>query len=351
MSRWLQNTWYPVALTSELPEAQPFARRLLDHDVVFFRRGDGQLVALQDRCPHRFAPLSGGVRVGDDLACPYHGLRFGPDGRCTHNPHGDGRVPQAAVVRSFPVCERHGIVWWWPGPGRADAQRIPDLSAIEPLTDTAVFSGYLHTPARDDLIIDNLLDLTHADFLHSTLLGTNGAILPIRSVVTDRADGGVHSRLLMSGHRAPGLFQPFMPDPEALAEMQFDITWWAPGIVSIVSVCWQGDRAARSDWPGAHGVHLIAPQSATSSHYSFVGRRNFLVDDAAFTRQSFEVTYHAFACEDKPMLAAQQARIGAADLWSMNPVLLSSDAAAVRVRRRLAQAIEQEEREEDPPAH
>jgi phenylpropionate dioxygenase-like ring-hydroxylating dioxygenase large terminal subunit len=51
---------------------------------------------------------------------------------------------------------------------------------------------------------------------------------------------------------------------------------------------------------------------------------------------------HAFMNEDKPMLEAQQRHMGGADFWSLRPVLLPGDAAAIRVRRELAKLIETE---------
>lgn len=59
-----------------------------------------------DRCPHRFAYLSKGRRIGDEVECVYHGLRFGPDGRCTHSPYQDGPPPEADV-QTFPLVEWH----------------------------------------------------------------------------------------------------------------------------------------------------------------------------------------------------------------------------------------------------
>ena len=51
-------------------------------------------------------------------------LRFARDGRCAHNPHGDGRVPRGADLPAWPVAERYGFVWVWPGdPARADQIR------------------------------------------------------------------------------------------------------------------------------------------------------------------------------------------------------------------------------------
>ncbi|HVW42951.1 MAG TPA: Rieske 2Fe-2S domain-containing protein [Amycolatopsis sp.] len=50
-------------------------------------------------------PLSMGQLHGDDLICGYHGLAFGPNGRCTRMPAQETLNPSAAVT-AFPLGER-----------------------------------------------------------------------------------------------------------------------------------------------------------------------------------------------------------------------------------------------------
>ena len=66
----------------------------------------------------------------------------------------------------------------------------------------------------------------------------------------------------------------------------------------------------------------------------------FLVDDKAFSAMLRGALTQAFEQEDKPMLEMQQKRMGTGDLWSLKPVLLAVDAAAVRTRRKLERLIE-----------
>jgi phenylpropionate dioxygenase-like ring-hydroxylating dioxygenase large terminal subunit len=123
---YLTNCWYVAAWSEELG-TDPLARTLLDRPVVLYRNRAGAPVALEDRCCHRALPLSMGEVIGDDIRCGYHGLRFDSAGRCVDVP-GQSKIPPGARVESYPVVERHRMVWIWMGePERADAGAIPDL--------------------------------------------------------------------------------------------------------------------------------------------------------------------------------------------------------------------------------
>jgi vanillate O-demethylase monooxygenase subunit len=103
---YLRNAWYVAGWSDDLADGKLLARTIMKEPIVFYRLPDGNVAALQDRCPHRFAPLSMGQIVnGDRIQCPYHGLEFGPSGACTLNPHGTKNIPPRARVRSYPVIE------------------------------------------------------------------------------------------------------------------------------------------------------------------------------------------------------------------------------------------------------
>ena len=72
---FLRNAWYPAGWSKDLT-SEPVARKMLDEPIVLYRLPSGQLVALEDRCCHRAAPLSLGKVVGEHLQCGYHGLKI-----------------------------------------------------------------------------------------------------------------------------------------------------------------------------------------------------------------------------------------------------------------------------------
>jgi vanillate O-demethylase monooxygenase subunit len=104
--------------------------------LVLYRRESGKPVALDDECWHRLLPLSNGRREGDNVVCAYHGLAYGPDGRCVSARL--GRPPPAgAKVRSYQAAEWDGLVWVWadgnaavaPGETAGGAVRIGSAQA------------------------------------------------------------------------------------------------------------------------------------------------------------------------------------------------------------------------------
>lgn len=197
---YLRNAWYCAALSEEVGEA-PFARRILDEPVLIARDTEGAARAMSDMCPHRFAPLHKGIREGDSIECPYHGLRFDLGGRCVHNPHGSGRIPAAANLHAYPIVERQGVIWLWPGdPAAADESLIVDLRLIP--RDGAPIAGHLDMAVDYRLVIDNLLDLSHAPYIHP---GTLAPARMARQSHFDAGDRSLQCRYLMRDVETPAV--------------------------------------------------------------------------------------------------------------------------------------------------
>jgi vanillate O-demethylase monooxygenase subunit len=339
---WLRNTWYVAGFADETPAGRMVARTLLGEPLVFFRTEKGELTALADRCPHRFAPLSNGTLCdgGASIQCPYHGLRFDANGRCVHNPHGDGSIPKAAAVKAQPVRERDGIVWWWAGdPQAADESLIPDYSHVTGAPEDATIRGLMPTACHYQLLVDNILDLTHADFLHAGSLGS-GALTRVKPEVTDLSDRSIKVRWLSSGDAAPMAFDMHLKKQGQPTDQWTEVTWIAPGNMLLqVGATLQGE--SRENGVDTLNLHLATPETASTTHYWYWSTRNFAINPEA-NAQIRPMVEYAFSQQDKPMLEAQQRRIGDAEFWSLKPVLLAGDAAAVRARRKLAALMEAE---------
>lgn len=343
MDNVLRNTWYVAAWAEEVPAGTVLARRLLDEPVVLFRGADGAVVALHDRCPHRFAPLSMG-RLHDGgaaIECGYHGLRFDARGRCVFNPHGDHSIPQAAVVRAYPVVERHSMLWIWMGePGRADPATIPSFDFQDP-AQNAVGCGYMVVEGHYELEIDNILDLSHIEFLHP--LFSSDAVR--RAAVTCTQEGNTvwSKRVMTDDHDLPAFLRDAFQVPEGPADRWLHVRWDAPAQMAL----WAGGGPAGQNPALAvvsRQAHCFTPETPQRTHYFFSATMPRVVPGAEQITQAQVATFRVvFENEDRPVIEAVQQRMGGADLWSLKPVLLAGDAAAVRARRLLQAGIAAEQ--------
>ena len=342
MTAWLRNAWYVAGFADEFGADRPLARTLLGEPLVFFRGEGGALAALADRCPHRFAPLSAGkLCAGGAIECAYHGLRFGSDGRCVHNPQGNGAIPKAAAVRSYVVRERDRLVWLWAGDAvDADEALIPDYARVAATPDDAAVRGYLPSACDAQLLVDNILDLTHVDFLHPDSLGS-GALSRSTAQVTDLGERSTRITWLSSGDLAPPAFDMHLREKGQPTDQWTEVTWTAPGCMLLnVGATLQGE--SREQGIDTLNLHLTTPETEGRCHYWYWTTRNFAIDAAA-NEHVRGIIEHAFSQQDKPMLEAQQRRIGTAEFWSLKPVLLPGDAGAVRVRRKQQALVAKEQ--------
>jgi len=269
------------------------------------------------------------------ITCGYHGLGFNETGQCIANPH--GAVPRVARVERLAAVERHGILWVWLGTAEtAQCSLIPDLSFLARGTPLTMRAGYMHTRANYQLCVDNILDLSHADFLHPASLG-GGAATRARCKVT-KTETGLNLSWDMKNEVPLPVIGCEYPGYERL-DLWIDVIWTPPGIMYLEAGGGPPGTAAINTF----NVHIMMPEGAAATHYFYCNVRNFRVDDADFHEHVSEMLRDAFESEDKPMLEAQQLRIGDRDVDQLKPMLLGSDAGPVAARRMLVARIAEEQ--------
>src|SRR5262245_18646292 len=168
---FLRNAWYAAGFSDEFGR-QLTARTYLNEAVVIYRTRDGRPVAFEDRCAHRRLPLSMGRLTDDNVECGYHGLVYDCGGNCVKIP-GQSResVPAGGGRPTYPLRSRHCCLWIWMGePALAYPALIPDFGALE-APGTARHRIKLHLDCNFQLVVDNLLDLSHLAYVHSTTTG------------------------------------------------------------------------------------------------------------------------------------------------------------------------------------
>jgi len=328
---FIRNTWYAAGWSNEIG-SDLLARRLLDEPIVMFRNAEGRAVALADRCAHRFVPLSKGKIKDGVIECGYHGLCFDASGACVFNPHGDHFIPKAARVRSYKLVERDGIAWIWMGdPVLADESKIRAFPQFGKTSQFVSVEGYLHVDANYQLISDNLLDLTHGQYLHPMFVNAAG---PAAFEPYDDPDPDTIWAKFVRKSQYPNKYFQFLGyAADKLGDHRNFMRWNAPGVL-LLDVGMTGVGAPVSEGISIPTAHLLTPETATTTHYFWAMARDFRLDDVALSKKLLDVGVDIFNNEDKPMIEAQQQAIGDTDdLLSLRPVLLSTDGPSVKARR------------------
>lgn len=340
---FLRNCWQAIAFGHEVGD-EIVARRVNDEAVILFRLADGTVTALADRCAHRALPLSLGRRVGDTIVCGYHGMRYNADGGCIAVP-GQDTIPARAVVRRYPLCERHTLVWIWMGdPAKADPALVPDLRWFDDPAWTCV-SGYHHLHADYRLVTDNLLDLSHESYVHTDTIGNTAvADSPVTAAIVE--DRYVRVHRFMADCEAP----PLYARTTGFTRIdRWHTTYFTPPGALVIE---NGSKPAGSTDPAMRRerriLNLITPETASSAHYFWGVARAFDRDDRELDEFLLGEIYRTFD-QDKVILEAQQRMLGV-DPPDAFPVTIKVDAGPIQGRRLLATMLERERNGEPLPA-
>jgi phenylpropionate dioxygenase-like ring-hydroxylating dioxygenase large terminal subunit len=338
MSSFIRNRWYIGALSQELapgPQGiKPLGRKILGEDIAFYRTATGKVVALQSACPHRFAPLEYGDIIGENLKCRYHGLEFGPDGKCAKDP-GNAKPP-AMGVKSYPVAETKGFIFIWIG--EEEPTEVPTYLNHPPEYGGAL-RNHLVIQANYKLLLDNLADDAHATHLHE-FLNTEGHDARPKTNVEDNGETAVSVIDILDTSCIP-MFRPFMKKPGNV-DQRVVITWHEPTTFNTKS----GVQELGGDLEntiGVESIHSITPETETSSHYFWMFERNVGLDNHLLTAKMDQQLAHIFKAEDAWIAEAQQKYIGDKDFFDLKPALLPQDKFSVVIRRKVEKIAKEQQ--------
>jgi vanillate O-demethylase monooxygenase subunit len=336
---YLRNCWYIAANSTELPSQKLFARTLLDEPVVLYRKSDGSPAALEDRCSHRFYPLSQGDLKGDTIVCGYHGLEFDGSGHCVRVP-GQASVPRGADVKSYPVVDRWRFIWIWMGdPRLADESLIPDYWQHDHPEWTTIIGDPLFVKADYRLLTDNLLDPSHVAFLHKTTLGSDVAEIPHETEVMER---GVRVTRWT-------LDRPPAPIFARLGGLKGNVDRWQ--IITFVPPCNNevdlgscvagtgAKEGNRSQGVEFRSQNHATPSTASSFYYFWSHARNFKLNDQALSKVEHDQVIMALHEDIKAMEGVQAAAERFPDKTYIH---IRADGAGLRARRLREELIQQE---------
>jgi vanillate O-demethylase monooxygenase subunit len=210
-----------------------------------------------------------------------------------------------------------------------------------------VGTGYLHIKAHYELETDNILDLSHIEFLHPLFASEAVRSAKVQSL---QEDDTVWSKRFIARDTPPDFIYTGFNIPRGeLVDRWLDVRWNAPAnmVLHIGGV--------RSGQPREKGLqllqaHIFTPESSTTTHYFYAVSfpRAMGPQGEQLARQSVETLRGPFESEDQPIVEAIARNMGAQSFWDCEPLLLSIDGASVLARRILAKKIAAEQSTERP---
>jgi vanillate O-demethylase monooxygenase subunit len=230
----IKNAWYCVGWAHEFAPRGLTQRILVDRPILIWRGNDGVVRAFDDRCPHKAFPLSRSkILENGNLQCAYHGSQFTSPGVCVAMPdqRPDQHIPPAMNLSSYPVGERGGAVWVWPGePEKAKHDAIPDTARVSSGEYDAYFGDPLEVKCSFRGLVDNLMDFTHFYPLHDGTIGNveNNAI----PVEVETRPGYVSVRRYVENYNLPPSYRDWFGFEVGDREHQMELT--GPGLINVV---------------------------------------------------------------------------------------------------------------------
>merc|ERR1719237_490699 len=185
----LREFWYPIDFTSNLTEDKLIPLELFGEPWVLFRDTNGMVGCVRDSCAHRACPLSLGKLKDGEVQCPYHGWQFSASGECTKTP--STNELSGIRINALPCVERDGMIWVYPG-REEPPEEHQNFTALSPPDDSFTIHAQIviTVPVEHGLLMENLLDLAHAPFTHTSTFAKGWSIPDLVKFNTSKILGG-----------------------------------------------------------------------------------------------------------------------------------------------------------------
>ncbi|MDG2222642.1 MAG: Rieske (2Fe-2S) protein [Rubripirellula sp.] len=159
-------SWYRLC-SSDMVKPGPFARKVFDRRLVAYRRKSGEVVVMDAICGHLGADLGLGAVTDDCLECPFHGWKYGSDGRCREVPSCT-TPPEFAAQRIFPCQERHGSIYFFNG--AKPTFPLPFFMDEDPQGYRSIAPRRFEAPCTWYMVNAHAFDVQHFESVHGRRL-------------------------------------------------------------------------------------------------------------------------------------------------------------------------------------
>lgn len=332
---FLYDRWYTAAQSTAITNT-PVKICILEEPITMFRLKCGDIVALEDKCPHRHAPLSRGEIKNDTIQCAYHGLRYDKNGTCVHIPTQE-HIPENLKVKKYTAIERHGLIFIWMKRQFEPQDQLFYEFPWEENEDWQDVFLQFDTKFNYRLLVDNLMDLSHLGYLHKSTIGI--------AAVAENA----RQQTIRDGEKVKVIRQMLNIDqaPTHLALTGYDgkvdrwqsIEFCPPGYFWVQT----GTAITRKGVEDATGnnllikrnsVHMVVPKSKNSTSYFYkTVHKPYQMTDKQ--KKLFEEQMRNTFMEDIDLLN----EISAGNTWSEQKIDVAADSGAVQAQKMLDSLI------------
>lgn len=334
------NHWYVAGLVEEFGRELK-ARTLLERSILFYRRENGDLVAMQNRCLHRSFPLAESTLDGDNVICGYHGANYGPDGALIRFP-GQKTCPKGQL-KTYATKEVGPLVFIWMGEADgADESRFPDLQHLEDPS-FRTYYGAKFLEGSYLFMQENLNDLTHFAFLHANTFRFDEQYLDLPVEITRSGSSVRLNRVETNWDEVGKVYPPEVHEAvgnRAIAKHDGGVSV-APGIFKgeapLIVIADPGEEDVRFDM---YVMHYVTPQTKGSAHYWYSLSQNFAQqNDAFYTKQEARVKQ---GFDEDVFAVKHMQRLLNNDSTEMDEISVNADRAGLLFRKTMLNWVNEE---------
>lgn len=316
----LSQHWYPVARIEDV-STQPQQVTLLDVKMALYKTESGDIHLVRDICPHRGVPLTKGWVEGEEIVCPYHGLRYNAAGQCTKIPAQPEltKISDRFRLSKFPVVQKYGLIWTSIQNHDVESAHFPVLDTWEDPTHQAILPPYVDIAGSSGRQLEGFIDVAHFAWVHHEAFASReNPVVPKYSTI--KTDYGLQTEYVSDVSNYPHGLQHLAPEG-FLWKRVFDVY---PPFSAILTVHFPHDGILKI-------LNACCPMSHTKTRLFVPLTRNF--DTTGDLQAVYDFNAQIFA-EDQDMVEAQKPEELPLDL--MMEAHFEADRSSTMYRRILA---------------
>lgn len=207
----LAQHWYPVARTQDVT-TEPQQVTLLDVKLALYKTERGEICLVKDICPHRGVPLTKGWVSGEHIVCPYHGLHFNTQGKCTKIPAQPDlkKISDRFSLIQFPVVEKYGLIWTSLFGRDVAKANFPIFDTWDDSAHQAILPPFVDIAGSSGRQLEGFIDVAHFAWVHhQTFADRENPMVPTYSA--ERTPYGLHAEYVSDVSNYPHGMQHLAP--------------------------------------------------------------------------------------------------------------------------------------------